>query len=80
MGEEKKAIPTSRLRGWDYIQSLMENCPTCGNKATLGTDALNGKYRVCCMNICCSNMTNYEDNYWGRAIVKWNNYVKGRKF
>ena len=75
-----EGIVTSKLQGWDYIQSLINKCPICEGKASLGIDALNNKYRVCCMNITCGNMTNYEDEYWGRAIVKWNNYTQGRKF
>lgn len=63
-------------RGWDWINSLMEPCPHCGEGATLGTDAINGLYRVCCMNCCCGNMTNFESKYWGRAIVNWNNWVR----
>ena len=67
------------MKGWDWINSQMEKCPLCGCQATLGTDALNGKYRVCCMNCCCGNMTNFESDSWGRAIVNWNRWVKGVK-
>ena len=77
MNEEK--TPTSRLQGWDYINSLMDKCPICNGQATLGTDAISGRYRVCCMNICCSNMTNFLNDSWGKAIVNWNRYCRGVK-
>lgn len=59
-----------------WIDDQMNNCPFCGEKPTLGIDALNGKYRVACMNCCCGNMKDFESEYWGIAIVKWNNYWK----
>ena len=61
----------------DWINSQIEKCPYCKSNATLGTDAITGKYRVGCMNCCCGNMTNFMSEYWGRAIVNWNRWVKG---
>lgn len=69
-------MPTSKLQGWDYIKSLMNKCPSCGEGATLGTDALSDKYMVCCMNCCCGNMTVFFDESWGKAITKWNKYAR----
>lgn len=31
------------------------------------------------MNCCCGNMTNFESDSWGKAIVNWNRWVKGAK-
>ena len=62
---------------WDWINAQMDKCPYCKGQATLGTDAVTGKYSVCCMNNCCGNMTRFINDYWGRAIVNWNRWVKG---
>lgn len=66
-------VPTSRLRGWEFIKSLIGKCPTCKRAATLGTDALSGKWRVCCMNCTCPNMnkTKLHSNPY-IAILEWN--------
>ena len=74
-----KEIPTSRLQGWDYIKSLMDKCPVCGENANLGKDAVSSKYMVCCMNFCCEHMTVFYNDNWGKAITEWNKYVRRMK-
>lgn len=65
--------------GHVWFKEQMNNCPSCGYKPTLGTNALSGKYMVACMNCCCSNMTAFYNDYWGRAIINWNKYTRGVK-
>lgn len=69
-------MTTSKLQGWDYIKSLIYRCPYCKERAELGQNALpigNKKWRVCCMNACCSNFDqtqDYDNPY--TAIHEWN--------
>lgn len=62
-----------------WWKEQIDNCPICGNDATLGTDALTKQYMVACMNMCCSNMTVFYNKSWGKAIVNWNKYCRGKK-
>ena len=39
-------------------------------EATLGTDAVSGKYMVACMNICCGNMTVFYNESWRKSNCK----------
>lgn len=63
----------SKLQGWDYINSLIGKCPTCGQKGRLGNPANSDKWMVCCMNNMCRNMetTQSYDNFL-LAIHEWN--------
>ena len=66
-------MATSRLQGWDYINSLISKCPDCGQTATLGNLPFSNKWRVCCMNICCHNHNSTQE--WENpltAIHEWN--------
>jgi hypothetical protein len=65
--------------GYWWLKEQINNCPSCGCEATLGTDALTGQYMVACMNCCCGNMTVFYNKSWGKAIVNWNKYTQGRK-
>lgn len=65
--------------GLTWIREQMLNCPYCGQKPELGTDALTKKWMVACMNSCCSVMKCFINNYWGRTIVNWNKWVKEQK-
>lgn len=65
----------SSLQGWNYINSLIGECPICKQRATLGQPA-NSKHnvwRVCCMTSNCpnKNITNNYKNYY-LAIHEWN--------
>lgn len=66
-------------QGYWFWKEIIEKCPYCGGEATLGTDALTGKYMVACMNICCGNMKVFYSEYWGKAIVNWNRWTRGVK-
>lgn len=67
---------TSKLQGWDWIKSLMKPCEICGEVPTLGTPVKGKKWRVACMNICCSNFREVQNDNPFLAIHEWNN---GRK-
>ena len=69
------------LHGWDYICSLMENCPRCGEKPSLGTEPLSKKWQIGCFNCCCGNFEMFLDDNPFVAIQKWNAKMgKGKNF
>ena len=67
---------SKELHGWDYICSLMENCPYCKQKPSLGNKPLTKKWQIACFNSCCSNMQIFEDDNPFIAILKWNTKIK----
>ena len=70
-----------KLHGWDYIKSLMEECPRCHCKPSLGTDPISNKWQIACFNACCGNMENFTDENPFIAILKWNTKIgEGRYF
>lgn len=70
-------MTTSKLQGWDYINSLINKCPFCGQKGVLGNPANSDKWQVACMNNMCSNFytTQHYNSYWF-AIHEWNEKYK----
>ena len=56
--------------GYWWWKEQIEHCPYCGGEATLGTDALTGKYMVACMNICCGNTTVFYNHSWRKSYSK----------
>ena len=67
-----------QTNAYDWWKSQMDPCPYCKWKPQLGNDAISNKYVVACMNCNCGNMKAFYSDNWGEAIVKWNNYVRGR--
>ena len=72
-------MPTSRLQGWDWIESLMDECPDCGEKPTLGNPVFRKKWCVCCMVNGCPNFTVFQDDNPYMAIHKWNMWCRGMR-
>lgn len=72
---------SEKLIGWDYIYSLMEECPCCHWKPSLGNTPFSNKWQIACMNCCCGNMESFIDENPFIAILKWNTKMgKGRYF
>ena len=72
------AMATSRLQGWDYINSLMYECPECGQKPFLGNTCFTNQWQLACMNVCCHNMNVVVHGNPFMAIIEWNK-LYGRK-
>lgn len=69
-------VATSKLRGWDYIKSLMYVCPECGKKPFLGNTVYTNKWQCACMNACCHNMNVVVHENPFMAIHEWNELSK----
>lgn len=71
----------NELRGWDWIRSLMEDCPRCGWKPSLGNKPFSKKWQIACFNCTCGNLEIFEDDNPFIAILKWNTKMKtGKNF
>lgn len=53
------------------MSDILTRCPECGELPIIGIDALSGKPRVACMNICCRNMQSFTDDKVGEAMAQW---------
>lgn len=57
------------------MAEILNRCPVCKGKPTIGIEANSNKPIVACMNICCSNMQRFTDDSVGKAMAEWNKWA-----
>lgn len=71
---------SKELIGWDYIYSLMEECPCCHWKPSLGNECFSNKWQIACFNSSCGNWEAFIDENPFIAILKWNTKMRKGKY
>lgn len=62
--------------GWDWLYEQIDICPYCGKKPHLGNAPFSNNWIISCMNCNCENKIQFQDRFWGKAIVDWNNWAR----